>query len=356
VTEKQRTEILRQVERREISVDDAIKLLEEADREERAKDRAGHVAEIRTAVSDVLHEVSDSLKGAGEVVNDVFTDVGKELRENQDLRGAIAGLFSGLFTLGGGHTYEYVHEGLFEANAIRVVLRGRNGKLQVRNWDGEGYKLTTRVTVRGSSEIEAKNMSREAYVLAATPGELQMKVRPTLRNGGVSAELLLPVTKEYSMTLETSNGSVQVEDITGEELEIKTSNGAVVLNGCCFTRTNVDTSNGSVTLAGSCGEAKVETSNGSIRVDAAGAGDSELELSTSNGSITLVVNDEPDTGYSINASTSNGRISADVHGLSILTKGKNNITARSENYDKCGKHTRIQARTSNGRINISHRE
>ncbi|MDP3487598.1 MAG: hypothetical protein Q8S19_06670, partial [Bacillota bacterium] len=213
MTEKQRTEVLRQVERGEISVDDAIKLLEEADRAERAQDRADHMAEIRTAVSDVFHEVSDSLKGAGEVVNDVFTDVGKELRDNQDLRGALTGLFSGLFALGGGHTYEYVHEGMFEAEAIRVVLRGKNGKLQVRNWDGEGYKLTTKVTLKSSSEIEARSMSKDAYVLAVTRGELQMEVRPTLRNGGVSAELLLPVSKEYSLVLETSNGSVQVGDI-----------------------------------------------------------------------------------------------------------------------------------------------
>lgn len=354
MTEKQRTEILRQVERGEISVDDAIKLLEVADREERAKDRADHMAEIRAAVSDVFHEVTDSLKGAGEVVNDVFTDVGKDLKDNQDFRGALTGLFSGLFALGGGHTYEYVHEGKFEAEAIRVALSGRNGKLHVKNWQGEGYRLSTKVTVRAASEADAKSMSKDVYVLTVTPGELQMEVKPTLRNVGVSAELLLPVGKEYNLVLGTSNGSVKVEDITGEGLEVKTSNGAVVLNGCCFTQTGVNTSNGSVTLTGSCGEAKVETSNGSIRVDAAGAGDSELELLTSNGSITLVVAEEPDTGYSINASTSNGRISADVHGLNIVAKGKNNISARSDNYDKSSKHTRIVARTSNGRINISH--
>ena len=197
MTEKQRTEILRQVERGELSVDDAIKLLEEADREERAQDRADHMAEMRTAISDVLHEVTDSLKGAGEVVNDVFTDVGKDLRENQDWRGALSGLFSGLFALGGGYTYEQVHEGLFEAAAIQVVLRGRNGKLHVRNWDGEGYKLTTKVMVRGSSEAEARHLSGDAYKLDVTPGELRMEVRPNLRHGGVSAELLLPLTKEY---------------------------------------------------------------------------------------------------------------------------------------------------------------
>lgn len=356
MTEKQRTEVLRQVERGELSVDDAIKILEDADREERAKDREDHMAEIRTAVSDVLHEVSDSLKGAGEVVNDVFTDVGKDLRENQDLRSALSGLFSGLFALGGGHTYEYVHEGVFDAEEIRVVLRGKNGKLQVKNWEGEGYKLSTKVSVKAVSEADAKSLAKDAYVLNVKPGELQMEVKPTLRNGGVSAELLLPAGKDYNLILETSNGSVKVEDITGEGLEIRTSNGAVVLNGGCFTHTNVNTSNGSVNLTGSCGETKIETSNGSIRVDAAGAGDSELELSTSNGSITLVVDDEPDTGYSINAATSNGRISADVHGLNIVAKGKNQFTARSENYDKCSKHTRIVARTSNGRINISHQQ
>jgi len=354
MTDNQRAEILRKVESGEISVDEALELLEETNREERARDRADHMAEVRNAVSDVLHEVSDSLKGAGEAVNDVFTDVGKELREKQDVRGALAGLFTGLFALGGGHTFQYVHEGSLEADDARVILRVRNGKLHVKTWDGEGYKLSTKVSVKAISEAEAKSLAGDAYELKATSGELRMETRPNFRNGGVSAELLLPTGKLYNLSLDTSNGSVRVDDIAGKELGIDTSNGAVTLNGCSFTRAHVETSNGSVTLTGSCGEAKIDTSNGSIRVDSAGAGDSVLDLSTSNGSITLVVNDEPDTGYSIDASTSNGRVSAEVHGLSIVTKGKNKLSARSDNYDKCTKHTRIQARTSNGRINISH--
>jgi len=355
MSEQQRKELLRKVELGEISVDEALRQLEEADKEERAKSRGDDLAQLRAAVSDVLQEVSESLKDTGELVNDVFTDVGKDLRDNKDLRGALAGLFGGLLSIGPGHTFEYIHEGEFSAENIKVELRGKNGKLDVRSWDGAGYKLKVRVNMRAASEAEAKELSQQAYKVTASDSSLKLEVISQLRNGGISAELLLPSSTEYNLNLDTSNGSVHVADITGDALAIDTSNGAVTLSGCCYERARVDTSNGSVTLNGHCGEVEVHTSNGSIRVDSAGAADSRLDLATSNGSITLVLNEAADTGYSIEASTSNGKVTADVSGLSIVAKGRNTLSAKSDNYDSCSHHTQISARTSNGRISISHR-
>lgn len=346
--------ILKRVELGEISVDEGLRLLEECDREERRAQRNNDIAEVRTALSDVFHEVGESLKEAGEAVNDVITDVGNELRENQDLRGALSGLLGGLINLGRGQTFEFTHQGEIEGEQVKVDLRGTNGKLAVRRWSGTGYRLHVSVCVR-SGETVAREQAQDTYNFNVASGMLKLDVRPALR-GGVSAELLLPDNKEYDLMLNTSNGSIKVEDLKGKGLVADTSNGSVTMNGCSFRDARVNTSNGSVNLNGTCGEVTVHTSNGSIRVDSAGCGDGKLDLNTSNGSITLVLNHEPDTGYMVEASTTNGKVSADLEGLSVTVSGRNKLQAKSEHYELKQKHTTIEARTSNGRITISHRD
>lgn len=356
MSEQQKVEILKRVEKGEISVDEALKLIEDAERQARSAQRAEGIADVKSALSDVLQEASESLRGAGEVVNDAFTEVGRELRENQDIRGALSGLLGGIFNLGGGHTFYYTHEGSFAQDQVKVTLRSSNGALHLKNWDGEGYKLIAKVSVRAATESEAKALSQEVYSFSSFDNELRMEVKPNIRWGGVSAELFLPSNKQYIVQAETSNGSISLHDVVGSELVADTSNGSVTLMGCNFADAKVETSNGSVTLNGHCGQLKVDTSNGSIRVDSAGVGESMLDLSTSNGSITLLLNRHLDTGYSVEASSSNGRVSADLQGLHVTTSGKNKLSAKSENYDACKQHTKVQARTSNGRITISHRD
>lgn len=351
---EKKVSILKRVELGEISVDEGLRLLEECDREERRTQRHNDIAEVRNALNDVFHEVGESLRDAGEAVNDVITDAGKELRENKDLRSTLSGLLGGLINLGRGQTFEFDHQGAIEGERVRVDLRGTNGKLVVRRSSGTDYRLHVSVCIR-SGETATREQAQEVYSFNTAKGLLKLDVRQGLR-GGVSAELLLPDNREYDLILNTSNGSIRVEDLRGIGLVADTSNGSVTMNGCSFQDARVETSNGSVSLNGTCGEVTVHTSNGSIRLDSKGCAHGTLDLNTSNGSITLVLIEDAETGYMVEASTSNGKVSADLQGLCVTVGGRNKLRAKSENYELKSKHTNIYARTSNGRISISHRE
>ena len=350
---KNKARILKQVEEGKITVEEALDLLEKLDETEKEERWADGVSEIRGAVSEVLHEVGDSLKDAGETVNDVMNEVGKEIRDNQDLRAAFTGLFSGLMSFGVGQLFEFEHTGAFESQHVRIDLNGTNGQLVARRWSEPGFKLVSKVRVKNISGDAARARAADAYTLTTKSDELRLDIKSGMPHVSVSAELFLPEGNTYDMRLDTSNGSIRVEGIEGRQFVADTSNGSVVLDGCWFADAKVDTSNGAVSLSGTCGNANVRTSNGSIRVESGGVDDSQLNLSTSNGSITLVINEDQDVGYSIDASTSNGKVNADVDGLRIKTSGKNQLQATSMDFESKARKLHIVARTSNGRVNIT---
>lgn len=348
---EEKLKILKMLENKEITVEEALQRLQaESD------DGEDVTEELRDTVSGVLNEVGESLREAGVAVNEVMTGVGNELRNNKDIQSALAGLLSGIRSLGAGKTFEFEHTGEFASETVNVTLNGANGRLAVYGWDKPNYRLQIKVTLRGNLDTATEDDAAKSYSLEAGPDRLCLNTEKRQHNVSVSNVLYLPKELSYQMDLKTSNGSIRVEKVKGEEFVADTSNGSVTLEECSFDITRIDTSNGAVSVSGICGSTAVRTSNGSIRIHSLAAvqAEGELKLSTSNGSIKLSLDRNEDTAYDISASTSNGRVKADLQGLSVRTTGKNQLNAQSENFDQAARRIKISARTSNGAITVTH--
>jgi DUF4097 and DUF4098 domain-containing protein YvlB len=343
-------QILQMVADKEITVEEALRRMREEDISEEAPS-----GEVREAVSQVLNQVGASLKEAGVAVNEVMTEVGDELRNNQDLQSVLGGLLSGIRTLGVSKTYEFEHEGHFSADSVSIKLRGANGGLTVQAWDKPGYLLKSRVGVRGQGDDASRESAGETYRVEHSPDSLSFETRDGVHGVSVSAVLYLPEGHSYGLDLHTSNGAIRAERLKGQRLVADSSNGSVTLDQCDFRLARIDTSNGAVSLNGSCGDVEVKTSNGSIRVDNAAeqATDSAYDLATSNGSITINLKKSSSAGHKVSASTSNGRVRADLHGLNVRTTGRNHLQAESDGYATATNKVMINARTSNGSVNIT---
>ncbi len=116
------------------------------------------------------------------------------------------------------------------------------------------------------------------------------------RNDKVRVRVIVP--REYNVTLETSGGSISVDDLEGM-VNASTSGGSMnfgLIDGPIHART----SGGSITLDGSSGTADVKTSGGSISIGNVGG---SVLAKTSGGSITI------DRAFGeVDATTSGGRI------------------------------------------------
>jgi DUF4097 and DUF4098 domain-containing protein YvlB len=145
----------------------------------------------------------------------------------------------------------------------------------------------------------------------------------------------------------TSNGAIQISDTSGD-LRAHTSNGGIFID-------NVDgyvkasTSNGRIEIKDTKGIMDLTSSNLGIEADIFNfKGDlgKDIEISTSNGGITLYINSSLDADLDI--STSNGFISIDddLDLILSLSKEKEKIGQLGDGGNK------IDIHTSNGNIKI----
>ena len=201
----------------------------------------------------------------------------------------------------------------------RLEVESFNGSIEVVGWDSDS------VQVRGTKSASRQEVIKELSIDAkGDSGEVRLRaVRPTPGcNCGVSFIIKVPRktrieranTSNASLRLEsidaparvqTSNGSIKIWDVSGD-LQATTSNASIEaekLAGSALLRT----SNGRIHGDGIRGSLEARTSNASIDVTVQEADSAQpLILNSSNGSITL--NMMSWKNNEIRASTSNSSI------------------------------------------------
>jgi len=207
-----------------------------------------------------------------------------------------------------------------------LELKADFGSVQVRSWAQNEVKVEVRKWISGRHRRSAKelfedyeiryNQSARGVAIVA-----EMRGRTFWRgNDGLQVEFRLMVPKQYNLDLNTSGGSIDVDDLIGEA-RVKTSGGSLALGrieGPVEANTSggsialrqakgnvlARTSGGGITVGEVDGEVDVETSGGSIEVDGAAG---NLRAHTSGGGVSL-----RGLRGNVNASTSGGSIEAEI--------------------------------------------
>ncbi len=226
-------------------------------------------------------------------------------------------VLSVLSVIGCGH-YEIVYT---EKHAVpqesTICVDTFNGDIDIEWYHEDEMSLEiTKTSWRSEDELE------KVEVVVITDSETRITARKLDddANVGVSLSLLLPVGTAIRV-LETSNGDVTVNDGTGNA-EVNTSNGDVAFSNLDGT-IDIRTSNGDIIVLGgilkgartSNGSIEAEiyavppegtvfdTSNGDIIISVLRGLNAELDMDTSNGSITIEAEDLTD----VRISDSDGR-------------------------------------------------
>lgn len=210
---------------------------------------------------------------------------------------------------------------------LRVA--GVNGRITYERWDGDELVIEAVVCkprfwsdwfeqLWGEPTVTFTHDEQGVEASALPSGRTWF--RPAWR---VDFAVKAPIGWHGHIWLTTSNGAITANDIDGD-VELHTSNGSVEVLGHKGTLTvrtsngrlrladvqgivNARTSNASVTLIDGTlsGVGQLRTSNGSVELRARLEEGASYEVTTSNGSVALVLID-PDV--KVNLRTSNGRI------------------------------------------------
>jgi hypothetical protein len=180
-----------------------------------------------------------------------------------------------------------VRETRMAAQPRLSVDGGDNGGVTVRGWNEGGILVRARVQAQARTREEASEIARQVRV--QTSGGEVRATGPESRNNrswSVSYEVFVP--RRTGLDVETTNGGITVERVTGE-MRLRASNGGVTLRGVGGD-VHARTSNGGmrVVLEGDRWQGEglnAETSNGGVTLDVPRGYSASLETGTVNGSM-----------------------------------------------------------------------
>jgi DUF4097 and DUF4098 domain-containing protein YvlB len=179
-------------------------------------------------------------------------------------------------------------ESRIQARATVTVDAGQNGGVSIEGWDQSDILVEARIQTWASTEREAREIARDIRV--STSGTISATGPSTSgnRRSGWAVSYKIFVPRRTSLSVETHNGPISVEDVAGR-MALRAHNGPLNLHGVSGD-VNGRTQNGpiNVTLAGSRWSGAgldVETVNGPVNLRVPRNYSAELETGTVNGPI-----------------------------------------------------------------------
>ena len=274
---------------------------------------------------------------------------------------------------------ERVLTGEVNLEKLFLTVKGRNGGITVSSWDKPEYKAHLYIKVRGKTQEDAENNLKELIIDHKDTDEgdekqLYLEARhPNLNVPfSVSMDLTLPRNVATRLDIKTSNGRLNLKDLSGSTMHLKTSNGKVNLSNMTAEMLDVKTSNGKVLIYSikakdlivntsngliegdlTSGNADLRTSNGKIILDVKPVDRGDYLLRTSNGRVVLNILDNPETGYDLDLTTSLGKILLDLPGLDFSRDKKHHKEAVTRGYESKAQKIKLKVVTSNGRIVVN---
>lgn len=243
------------------------------------------------------------------------------------------------------------------------ALSNRNGGIEISSWDREEVRIEALKRVKSSHRSYAREVMEELRIEIDTRGDDEVIVEteyPEHYRGGkglldaifggrkkpqISVEYWITVPEEVDLRIETTNGKIEIEEITGDT-RVSSTNGRI---GMYDVRGFIDvsTTNGKIELDGINGGLDAGTTNGTVEVRYSSRADIDADISirTTNGSIDLGL--PKDIDADVNARTTNGHIDTDFPITVRGRQGKKHLSGRINDGGPL-----IDLKTTNGSIHI----
>lgn len=225
-----------------------------------------------------------------------------------------------------GASYCEVREQTLPATGRVAVDAGPNGGISVAGWSRDQVYLRSKVHARAATEARAREIA-EAITIRTDGGTIRADGPKGGDREGWSVSFQLSVPVQSDLSLETVNGGIGIEGVSGA-LEFRAVNGGVH-------------------LAGVAGSVRGSTTNGGLSIELTGTewqGEG-LDVRTTNGGVSLEVPD----GYSarLETGTVNGRLEIE---FPVTVQGRLDKTLATQ-LGSGGKP--IRATTTNGSVRVS---
>jgi len=200
-----------------------------------------------------------------------------------------------------------------------LSIESQNGRITVEAWNRPEVRVQITRIVRANDDKRAQDLLKDLQAdVSLGPGRITIKSRYPKRNETVglwdvlgqrvtsmNIHYYVQVPAQTDLTLETSNGDLQIKGTSGD-IDGQTVNGGIEIRSVSGP-VEVSTTNGNIRLASVSGTARAETTNGEVAAEltrVGGAG--RIELTTTNGDVRVTLPDN--VRATLDATTTNGRV------------------------------------------------
>lgn len=231
-------------------------------------------------------------------------------------------------------------------NGRVCVVAGPEGVIQMKARIKRASRVIFDTVQEGDAvTIEARNRGGGLNLFGGSPGAEIIVTAPaatcidlTTSNGHMELRGI-----EGSGPVTTSNGKIHLVNVKGRH-DVRTSNGRVEINGMDGDG-EVRTTNGSIKLINVRGAFQASTTNGSIYFEGELTQSAACRLESSNGSVKVNLTGNP--SLKIDARTSNGKVRSELQASTVTLEEKNHLVATVGEGEG-----ELFVRTTNGSVHI----
>ncbi|MCM3763345.1 DUF4097 domain-containing protein [Neobacillus niacini] len=277
---EERKRILTMVEEGKLSVDEALRLLDELQKDQKNMEQkqADIINELSTAVQFEEAKKDDAAYAKYQSTKEkIFEFVDSALKKIKELD----------LDLNFGQSVDISHifqHGNAELNNIDIDLA--NGSVNVVAWDQPDVRVECQAKVyRVENQDQARQNFLRDVTFAVEGGKLRFFTQQKWMK--VEAVMFVPKVQYEKVRVRIFNGSVTGGKLNVADLRVKTGNGKIKLEHVIGNKAEVETANGKINLKhGQFDELEAETINGAIKVD----GDfKKVDTQSFNGNISVLL-------------------------------------------------------------------
>lgn len=249
---------------------------------------------------------------------------------------------------GGDIEDDYIVEFSQEGNSVHLDVKRRN---KFTNWFSSGRSLVINVSLPSEFDVDLQTSGGSVDVqnlagvitTRTSGGSLRFENVDGPIHGRTSGGSIHLDGTSSTADLKTSGGGIRIGQVDGEVLA-RTSGGSISIERAGGT-VSAHTSGGKIEVAEVHGAVDAKTSGGSIKVSISGPLTADSTLTTSGGSVTVLV--DPTIAMAVDAKTSGGRVNTD---LPVTIQGSTSKN-RLEGDINGGGHL-LRLRSSGGSVNL----
>ncbi|WP_042462959.1 DUF4097 family beta strand repeat-containing protein [Neobacillus dielmonensis] len=361
---EERKRILKMVEEGKLSVDEALSLLDELEKEQKTMEQKQEqiINELSTAVHFQESKKEDPLNAKFQSTKEkIFDFVDSALKKIKDMD----------FDLNFGQSIDISH--IFQhgdAEIRDMDIDVANGSVKLSSWDQPDVRVECQAKVY---RVESQEQARENFLhdvaFSLESGRLRFatqqkwmkvdaviylpkadfdKTRIRVFNGTVTGSGL----KANELRVKTANGKVVLEDINGKKAEIETANGKITVSRSQFDELEAETINGAITLEGDFKKTEAVSFNGAITTALSGTRSEWVHAKTTTGTIELSIPES--TSIKGELKTNLGGFNLQLVGVQILEE-KSEMVQKSLRFQSANQtdiDLKIYADTKTGSITV----